>query len=211
MLFNLSEPVSSSVEWRQCYLLRGVECPHSTCWMGLWEISSLPAYICLCAGMCLWPVSLIGWKYTGLWLFWALANNNTIIPSIQLLTPETTCHMELFGLWEPPGLGALQTSISLRSCDSHRPRKEGHRMTRQEGINPILSQLSPASSGQETVPKRKGVWQREGPWYCRDSVEGLEHKHSTQESVLRGSSGVKFLVMGHVEGSWRSQVNLPEN
>lgn len=35
-------------------------------------------------------------------------------------------------------------------------------MTRQGGINPILSQLSPSSSGQETVPERKGVWQREG-------------------------------------------------
>lgn len=104
--------------------------------------------------------------------------------------------MELFGLWEPQGLGALQTSISLRGCDSHRPGKEEHRMTRQGDINPIMPQLSPSSSCQETVPKMKGVWQREGLDIVRDSLEGLEHRHASQQPVLRGGSGVKFLVWG---------------
>lgn len=181
------------------------------------DLASACTYLCLCEWMC--SVASNYTEYTGLWLFWALkfqclANNNTIIPNIQLLTSKTTCHMELFGLWRPEGLGALQTSVFLKGCDSHRPRKERHRVIRQGALTPLhpnfLLLQSYRLGGQETMPKGKGVWQRE-TWSCIDSFEGLEHGHSTQCPATRRGYGVKFLVQGYLEGLWQSKVNLPEN
>lgn len=71
-LFNLSEPISSSVKWRQCYLLHGVECLQYLPYRPLRDFVSACRYLCLCERMCPWPASVIGCEYTRLWLFWAL-------------------------------------------------------------------------------------------------------------------------------------------
>lgn len=115
---------------------------------------------------------------------------------------------------KPEGLGALQSSVSPKAYDSHSPRKEGKGVTRQGGINPIHPNFLHYPVLQVGWPRNHDppgrILAKGGPWFCIDSVEGLE-QHSTQEPVRRRGNGVKALVQGHLEGLWLLEVNLPEN
>lgn len=112
--------------------------------------------------------------------------------------------MELFGLWGLKVWGPSRAQSLQKAMTHTAPGRRGMGWSDKRSLTqshpkflhyPVLQIGWPRSHDQKRRILAKG-W----TWFCTDSVEGLEHRHSTQEPVRWKDYGLKSLV----QASWRA-------